>query len=158
MGDQTTLKNDLSNGETQSKMEIVVANTLIDAVMEDACSWVRALIGIMTNVTINVQSLQLATVVAIDGFNCSSSHFRRLVAQITVQQSIDEIKVALKEYKKLKEVGSCEWIKCKFWCNTEFTSITTVNSTTLIDYMKEYNDATCDDFNEDGCCSCHSLM
>lgn len=91
-----------------------------------------------------------------DGFNCCSLHLKRIVAQITVQQSIDEIKDGLNKYKKLNDVGSCDWIRCKFWCNTEFRStMTSVNSTAIIEYMKEYNDATCEDFSQDGCCTCH---
>lgn len=91
---------------------------------------------------------------------------KRLAAEISAQQSIDKIKEALKDYKKLKGVGSCEWIRCKFWCSrsngsfhdtrndTNMSIMAASNSSDLIEYLREYNDVACNDFNLSDCNIC----
>ena len=88
-------------------------------------------------------------------FNCTSTEISSLVTQIRAQQSVEDIKIALKHYKKLKGLGSCEWIKCKFWCNEDFQP----NSdwTDVFKYIRKYNDVGCDEFTKYDCRSCPNL-
>ena len=76
----------------------------------------------------------------------------RIANQVRAQQSVEDIKVALKEYKRLKGLGSCEWIECNIWCDEEFQSMS--NSDHILSYILEYNDAACDNFSKENCDSC----
>ena len=87
-------------------------------------------------------------------FNCTLTEVERIASQVRAQQSVEELKVALKEYKRLKGLGSCEWIECTIWCDAEFQSMS--NSADILSYILEYNDAGCDNFTIEKCDRCNS--
>lgn len=82
-----------------------------------------------------------------DEFNCTADEVERLASQIRAQKSVEDIKVALKEYRKLKGLGSCSWIECNIWCQEEFQILS--DSKKVLKYILKYNDVGCDEFTSD---------
>ena len=94
---------------------------------------------------------QISNVIEVNDFNCTSE-VERLVTQIKAQKAVENIKMALREYRRMSGLGSCDWIKCRFWCNDDFQS--TSHLTAVLDYIKMYNNVGCDQLSIKSCEGC----